>query len=497
MGIVSRGTRVRRAAVRLCVGGAVLCTGLAGLGTAGAQEELDAVVRPDVFRGSATAQVASAFLDRDAFLPVNDAFRFIALDGAGTYESSNQTARASIFYPGNGVVSGPNLACGTFGSQFPEQFSPVLAACSQYEYPLTVFADSLDPEGSSAGSLQMGSASDPISAKAVRAVARAALDGSATDAAMSELRVLGFPAGAVEQGPIPVPGAPTLDATVMTVENATSETDEYIDESGRLIVEAVATLDGVRLIGGLVEIDSIISTSSVVDDGRGEKSRHAELVVEGVTVGGVPAEVTDDGLVVGSPTGADGPLVQQLTGHLNDLVRTFGVRIHTLGVEDGVDDSGVAYARSGGVLVEFDMDVQGLSPVPGPQGDVDPNGLYRGVIELGATGVTGLAAHIEDPVFTPGGAATPDLGSAPVDPGSVSPSAPTVAGDPSMTDLPVGDQASSAGTSAAPGPRVVSISEVLSAGRVHLAYLAFTLMTFAVCVGPRFVLPARLPGSAS
>lgn len=496
MGIVRRRARMRQTVARLCAGGAVLCVGLAGLGTAGAQEEPDAAVRPDVFRGSATAQIASAFLDRDAFLPVNDAFRFIALDGAGTYESSNQTARASIFYPGSGIVSGPNLACGTFGSRFPEQFSPIIAACSQYKYPLTVFADSLNPDGSSAGSLQMGSASDPISATAVRAVAHAALDASRTDAAMSKLRVLGFPASVVEEGPVPVPGAPEIDTTVMTVESATSETRQRIDESGDLVVDAEATLDGVRLIGGLVEIDSITSTSSIVDDGRGEKRRHADLVVEGVTVGGVPAEVTDDGLVVGSPTGADGPLVQQLTGHVNDLVRNFGVRVQTLAVEEGVDDSGVAYARSGGVLVEFDVDVQALPSVPGPQGDVDPNGLYKGVMHLGATGVTGLAAHIADPVFTSDGASTPDLGSGLVDAGSVTPGTPTVAGDPSMSDLPVTDQASPAAATV-PGQRVVSISEALSAGRVHLAYLAFTLMTLAVCIGPRFVLPARLPGSAS
>lgn len=494
-----RAGRTRRRLARACLAAAVICVALAGFGTAAAQEEDS--VRPDVFSGSASAQVVSAFLDRDALLPVNDAFRFIALDGVGTYESSNQTARASIFYPGNALVSGPGLACGAFGGQFPEEFAPLLQACTQYEYPLTVFADSLNPDGASSGSTQLGEPTDPISARAASAVAHAGLDASTTDAAINNFRVLGLPAFGAVDIPLPIPGAPELDPSVIVVDSATSTTDQRIDEAGRLVVQAVSVLDGVKLVGGLVRIDSIRSTATIVDDGIGGTTREAELEVGSVTVGGIPAQITDEGLVVGSPGGADGPLAQELTRLVNDLVKGFGVRVTTLAVEDGVEDSGVAFARSGGVLVEFDVDARGLPLLPGPQGDIDPNGIYTGVIVLGQAGATGLAAKIEDPPFEPGDVATPDL----------SGSDGLFAGGDGFEGLPPGggfddvpagsgfdtpDEMASSSTPAGPGQRVVSISEALAAGRIALAYLAFTLTAFAVCIGPRFVLPARLPGSA-
>ncbi len=484
-------SRWRRRLARACVAGAVACLALASFGPVGAQEGPDP--RPDVFRSSASSQVVSAYLDREAFLPVNDAFRFIALDGTGTYDSSNQTARASIFYPGNGVISGPSLACTTFGDQFPEQFAPILAACNQFEYPLTAFADSLHPDASTTGSADLGAPTDPLSARAIRAVVHAADDASTSDAAIADLHVVGLPAFGAVDAPLPVPGAPELDPTILTVDDATTSTVQHIDDAGRLVVESRAVLEGVGLVGGLVHIASIRSVSTVVDDGHGEQSHDAALDVGGVTVGGVPAAITEDGLVVGSPTGADGPLVQQAVGQVNDLVRGLGLRITALTDEDGVDDSGMAFARSGGVLVEFDVDAQGLPVLPGPQGDVDPNGIYKGVIQLGNTGASGLAAVIEDVPFTPDTGVLSDVGSLG---GATSPGVDRTITAP-VPGLDVVDPGSSRSTPSTPtvtGQEVVSFSELLAPGRVRLLYLAFTLIALAACVGPRFVLPARFSG---
>ncbi len=489
---------LRRRLARVSVTGAIVCLVLAGLGQAGAQDVPPP--RPDVFRAAATSEVASAFLDREALLPVNDAFRFVALDGTGTFESSNQTARSSIFYPGNGVVSGPALACDTFGGQFPEQFAPVLDACRQYQYPLSVFADSLHPDASTSGSAQLGAPADPVSARAVRAVAHAAEDAATTDATIAALRVTGLPALGTVALPVPAPGgAPELDSTVFAVDHATSRTDQRIDAAGHLVVEAHAVLDGVHLLGGLILIDSIRTDAVVTDDGRGTQTHDATLTVDGVTVAGVPAEITEKGLVVGSPTGADGPLVQQLTGTLNQLLDGLGVEVTTLAVEDGVDDAGLAYARAGGVMVEFHVDAQGLPMLPGPQGDIDPNGTYTGTIRLGDAGVTGVATDIEDAVFTPG-ASSPDTGfePAPFVASDFAASSPSF--DPSLGDVAPPDLASApTGPSASGGPssdtsQAVLVSQLLATGRVRLTYLAFTLMALAVCLGPRFALPARFPG---
>ena len=56
----------------------------------------------------------------------------------------------------------------------------ILLACVLIYATLTVlmvFADSLNPEGATTGSQELGEPSDPVSARAVRAVARAGLEG--------------------------------------------------------------------------------------------------------------------------------------------------------------------------------------------------------------------------------------------------------------------------------------------------------------------------------
>ena len=492
-------TRLRRRLSRASVAGGVLCLMLAGLSTVGAQEAPPKL--PDVFRGAASSLVASVQADRAALLPVPDAFKFIALDGTSTYETSNQAARASLFYPGNGVIAGPNLACGTFGGQFPAEFSPIIDACLAFKYPVTVFADSLNPDATSTGAVALGKPSDPVSGEAVRAVAHADITGAYSDAAMNDLRFIGLPFFGPIVPPLPVPGAPELDPTLLTVESATSTTDQRIDAAGTLVVKAEAVLQGVKLIGGLVEIGSLRSTATITDNGRGEKTRTSALDMSGVTVGGVPAKITEDGLVVGDPTGADGPLVQQLTSLVNQVVGGLGLEITTLGVEDGVDDSGVAFARSEGVLVEFDIDVQNLPILPGPIGDIDPNGVYVGVMQLGSVGVMGIAADIDDEVFVPDGPSTPDDFSGLPSSGGDFFTPDTTGSDLGPVtggDVPSSPEVASPDTpSGGPGQQLVSFADELYAGRVKLVYLAFTLMTLAICIGPRFAMPARLPRSTT
>jgi hypothetical protein len=458
----------------------------------GAPEE---IVRPDIFRASATALGASVMADRAGLLPIPDVFRFIALDGTGTYEAANQEARASLFFPGNGVIQGPNLVCGTFGGGAPPEFSPIIEACLEARYPLTVYADSLNPKGTSAGGLALGAPGDPVSANAVRAAAVAELAATTTDAAMNDLRIVGLQA-ARPDALLPVPGLPELDATLLSVDSMVARTDQRIDAAGRLVVDAVSTLQGVRLAGGLVEIGSIRSRSLVIDDGSGAKEHEASLEVSGVTAGGVPAQITDEGLVIGSP-GGSGPLTDQLVRAVNQLLDGMGVRISTLEVERGVDESGIAFARSGGVLVEFAVDVQGLPAVPGPFGEIDLSGLYEGDIVLGATGATGIAAAI--PPFEIDVVAPPSL---PADLGG----SPPVLGDfgaPSVTASPAPAPVASGPVAARTGPtgqdtpvRWVSVLDLLEAD-LRWLYLAFTLSALGLAVSPRFSLPARLPRSTT
>lgn len=446
--------------------------------------------RPDVFRSSAAALVAEASLDRDALLPISDVFRFMAVEGRGTYESSNQTAQASLIYPGNGLISGPNLVCGTFGGQFPPEFAPLLEACSAYRFPLSVRADSLQPDAASEGATRLGAAGDPVSGEAARAVAHAATDASTTDAALSSLQILGLPAIG-DLGALPLDGVPALDDSVLRIDGATSRTNQRIDDTGTLVVDATSTVTGIRLLGGLIDIGSIRSVASITDDGRGAQSQHAELEIAGVTVAGIPARITGDGLEVGSPTGGVGPLVDQATQLLNELVAALAIEVTVLDVSEGVDDAGSAFARAGGLLVEFATSLDGVPILPGPIGDVDLNGLYRGSITLGQAGATGQAAHIDVPDFVP----APDFVDGAVPPGPIGSSGAA----PSAPDLP----SASPGSGSAAGPpaatpgglvRILTWDQPIE-GRLRLVYLSFALLALAACVAPRFAFPARLPGA--
>lgn len=487
------GGSARRWGARACAIGAVACIVLLIVGPVGAQEEID---RPEVWRSSATAVGASVMADREALLPIPETFRFIALDGDATYETSNQAARSSLFFPGNGVTRGPNLLCGTFGDRFPPPFKPIMDLCLQYKYPLTVNADSLNPDGTTSGSLALGGPNDPVSANAVRATAHADIDAATTDAAMTDLRVLGLPALGPVAVPSPIPGMPQPDTSILTVDSATGRTDQRIDEAGTLVAQATSTLEGVRAVGGLLEIGSIRSRSVVTDDGKGGKTHDASLELSGVTVGGVPAQITDQGLVIGSP-GGSGPLGDQLGAAVNELVRDLGMHVTLLDVEEGVDESGVATARAGGVLVEFGVDAQGLPILPGPMGDVDPNGTYVGSMVLGATGTRGIATVVEIPPFEPGDIA--GVGGFVGGPADFDPGVPLSDG----AALDDGGTESSGGSSpvaGAPPPaddgaqqRFVRAFDELFADRLRLLYLAFTLSALALCISPRLTLPARLP----
>ena len=296
------GAGPRRTARRACLVAAGVCLLLAFTTPGSPAQEEDTVPPPEVFRGAASSQALSVQVDREALLPVPDLFRFIALDGASIYESSTRQARASVFFPGNGLILGPSLLCGTFGGSFPPEFKPILDTCLQYKYPLTVFADDFQPDGASSGSLALGVADRP------RVGHRGAGRGPRRRGQRHHRRGDAGPAGARASRPRldqPAPaslGVETPDTSLLTVDSATSRTNQRI-VTGGLVVDAETTLSGVRLVGGLIRIGSVRSGSHITDDAHGKRTADATLEMSGVTVGGVPAQITDDGLVLGEPTG--------------------------------------------------------------------------------------------------------------------------------------------------------------------------------------------------
>lgn len=473
--------RLRRGTRRGCLAGAGACLALALVSPAAdAQGSPDAGPRPQAFSGAASALAASVELDRSGLLPIEDVFRFIVADGQGTYRPSEQRGRASLLYPGTGLIMGPGLACSQFPPEARPVFGPIIDACLAYSFPLSVTADSLNPDQSTEGGAALGTPSDPVSAQAVGASAHAGADAVTTDAQVNDLRVLGAPA----LGPLPaVPGFDDVEPTILTIGSATATTDERIDEAGALVVDARSALSDIRLLGGLVRIGSLVSHARIVD-GEGDPVTDTSLEMSGVTVAGVPARLSGDGLELGEASAPMGPLLAALNDQLAAVLQAVSFRSETLPIEQGVDEDGISHARVGGVLIEMGVPVSGLPTVPGPLGDLDLNGKYVGSILLGDVGVRAIASNFDRAVATPISRS----------PAGVAPAADVAAPDGPASVAGVATPAAPGSPAAVPtvAPPTQSVLD-LFADRIRLLYLAFTLAGLAACLAPRLSLPARLP----
>ncbi|MDP1794789.1 MAG: choice-of-anchor P family protein, partial [Acidimicrobiales bacterium] len=347
---------------------------------------------PEVFSGNASARAITVSVAQQyPLVPVEDLLTFIALEGQSAFSSSARSARASLFFPGQGGIVGPSLACGTFGAQFPAEFKPILDTCLRYQYPLSVVADDSQPDAASTGSLALGAPTDDISGEATTAKAHAAEDGVSSDAAMIALRVIGIP----PFGPLnlPIPQL-QLDGSVASADIVTARTDQRI-VSGALVTRATTTISGLKLVGGIVRIGSIDSVSETRDDGQGGRTATADLDVSGVTVAGQPAKITNKGIVVNDPKNPT-PLNKALFDQANNLVKQFGIKVTALKTEETLESDGPAVASVGGVLVEFTRNVTGLPLLPSPIApgqQLELNGQYTVSVQLAQTGAKSTAAN--------------------------------------------------------------------------------------------------------
>ena len=445
---------------------------------ANADDAPPSVPPPDVYTGNASARAVSISVDRAALLPIPDVFNFIALDGASSYSTSTRQARSSLLFPGNGAILGPSLLCGTFGGMFPPQFKPILDQCLQYHYPLTVFADDFSPDGKTTGNVALGSPTDEISADAIGATAHAAEDSARTDAAVQDLRLLGVPGLGSVKLPLDLPGV-TLDTSLATVDSATSRTLQTI-VNGSLVSSAKTTLSGIHLVGGLIDIGAITSESKISDDGKGHRTSDATLVTTGVTVAGQPARITNNGLELSKLNQA----LPVTTDAINSLLKALNIKVSLLPTEKTIDKAGAAAANVGGLLIEFAQDVEGLPPVPGPLGDVDPNGVYTGTVQLAQTGVVGQATSFDaDDLLggdDGGGLVGGDLGG--------------LIGDGSVVPI---DNGSLPGSNALgpstnhKNPSLIGTAVDNWGDRLGWLYLAVVFVVLGLCIAPRLTVPAR------
>src|SRR5262245_35347144 len=233
-----------------CLTGAALSLLLAFVAPgAGAQESDEAPVLPDAFAASASSSAITISMLTPAIVPVDDLFTYGIAEGRGIYDSSSQEARASLFFPGNGFVKGPGLACGEFfGPNIPPEgepiFGPIVDACLAYHFPLAVFADGLTPDQETEGYTSVGEPSDPVSFDANGARAHAGLDATWTDAQVNDFRLTGAPSVGNLDQLLGLAGLEPTNASLITIDGATATTDQRIVDGGTLVSDARATVNG-------------------------------------------------------------------------------------------------------------------------------------------------------------------------------------------------------------------------------------------------------------
>jgi hypothetical protein len=478
----------RRRARRLLVVGAVASLAAAFVAPGARAQEDEPVTLPDSFVGFASASALDVQLLTPALLPVENLFAFRVAEGRGSYEPSNQESRASLLFPGEGLVKGPGLACDQFRANVPPEgeplFGPLVRTCAGYAFPLAVYADSLQGEGSTEGAVALGTAGDPISLEATGARARAGIEATTTDSQVSDLRIVGAPGLGSLDALLQAAGEAPTDSTLVAADGMTSTTDQRIVDDA-LVVVSRATVTGLRLLGGLVQVGSIVSTSTLRSAPGAEPELDSTVALSGVTVAGTPAQVTEDGLVVAG--GPSGPLDQQLANRAAEALAEAGLRLTLLPTEQG-ELQGVPFATAGGVLIELSAPIEGLPPVPGPLGDIDMNGRYGVRVLAGVTGARGFAEDFDAAAPARGGSSPGVAGGAlgPTGPGSLGGSPGAAPGG--ATAPP---SAAAPDAPAAPSP-VRALADVL-ADRLGFLYLSFTLSVLALCVAPRLTLPSRLP----
>jgi len=250
-------------------------------------------------------------------------------------------------------------------------------------------------------------------------------------------------------------------------------------ELGTTVSHAESRLNGVRIVGGLLTIDSITSISDVHYNADGEAKGTSSTIVQGAKMLGQPVTIGTDG-VHADNSPVDPALLQQA-----------GLSVRLVGATNGPDGSFMT-AQSEGVVIEYTHDVTNApslpSPPPNPITQTSPslNGTYFVHYNLATVSSRALARNL---TFT--GSVTGSSGSLGSSGATLSSLNPGVAAPSGFT----GSQ-STAPASALNPPGDTTGSNASFLGLdfdLRWLYLAAMLAAFAMCLAPRLILPARLP----
>ena len=473
--------------------------------------------RPAVFAGTAVAAAIHEEENGQAGFAVYEPFYGSFADGLTTYSRDGVSARASTFWPGPTVGD-------------PASFICQLNCISVPTYPLSVETEGNPPTVSQQASTSVGGPGQPASAQAASADAAAsATSGVSSDAvtggfsspgaapgttsvstspaaparqaiaqrmAMASARFdqevalllhPSVPIGAAQAGMTRSQAAPA-SAAVVAVRSMTASTSQRFNGS-TLLVNAQTDLSGVSLLGGIIQIGSIVTTSSSTGDGEKVHTHTDHVTVSDVTVAGVPATIDQNGITVdGQGTGS--VALQSLNAALQQALAASGTQVTLVGATAHPPQPLVGCGKSvpggrvaDGLFVHTSTNLEAV-PVAGDvyNGDytlgsactslvaANPPGSSLAGAVTAVTGGAGTGGASAPALSSPGTSASgPAPGAALAQPGPA-PAAPGLTGD--------------SGTSHSVRAQVGSgLAVALVSRRFGYIYLSVVLAFFALLIG--------------
>jgi hypothetical protein len=252
----------------------------------------------------------------------------------------------------------------------------------------------------------------------------------------------------------------------------------------------------------MIHVDSILATSDYQANDHGTDKHVDHVTVHGVSAGGQPASIDQNGVTVGGTT-QGGPILDAINSALQTALQASGSQVHLVGdtanPPQPIGGTGCGKAEADGLLVHLQADTSQV-----PAGDLYFTDLTLGSACTSATTSAQLASDLGG-VGAGGGGTDQGTATGPTATGSVDQGA-ALSGS---TALP-----GSLGSPATPGslatsspgrrgghvtPRAGSgffgeiIDQALVAHRLDAVYLAFTLAFAGLFLGSRLLIPARLP----
>ena len=443
-------------------------------------------------------------------------------DAFTVFNPNSPIARASTYYPGATVSGAGLIVCGqVIEPNFPAPFTSV---CPPPPYPLTAQAPTQKgaPDDATPGTQQLSAGPESVTAVAATAHADTHyVDASAMDGAF---KTAGAGAGAAAvlsfrqavalatQGAVAAAAIrpDATDSSTVSDSSASAVSHQSFDAAGHLVATATSTVHGASLLGGAVKIASIVATSTYTTDGGRIKSHTQSVTIGGVTAGGMPATIDQNGVTVNG-AGTGNSAVDAVNTALQTLLTSTSTHIRLLApttsnkpgqVPAGLNSGALGAACTNGEADGVQL-YQQLDATKVPQGQLFFVSVTMGSACTDATVMLNPAANVVPPLP---GVSVPPL-STPTGGGVASPAGSS--GSFSSTGAGPLPGSLGAATPLATGPLAGTVPAARGGGtlrrleadlaghgitgRFSLLYLAFVIAFVGLALGVLPLLSPRLP----